>query len=77
MRFLSKLCSFEPDLFIAVLKLSTNRSANPLVYGWYGLDVMWRTPHSNMNARNSLDVKRTQLSVTILSAYLNLENVYR
>ena len=52
------------SLFMADLKLCTQRSARPLLAGWYGADVMCLIPFLLRNSWNSSDLNCGPLSLT-------------
>ena len=52
------------SLFLADLRLCTQRSARPLLAGWYGVDVMCLIPFLLKNSWNSSDLNYGALSLT-------------
>lgn len=54
--------SFLAD-FIALLKVWTNRSVKPFVFGWYGDEIECRTPFNFINLWNSSATNCGQLSL--------------
>ena len=57
-----------PFVFLgALLKVSTNLSANPFNLGWYGEVVMWSIPRVLQNVLNSLSVNWIPLAQAIFS----------
>ena len=65
--------SYSAD-FMADLNVCKNRSASPLVFGWYDEDVVWQIPFIFMKRRNSTEINCGPFSDTMSRKSVSREN---